>query len=248
MAESPGIDERAGALFGLDLDEFTAARNQLAKALKAEGHKAEAAVVAKLRKPTVTAWALNQLSRTRSELVDAVLGAGLALRKAMTQAVGGDRSALRAAEANERRAVDAAVAAAVQILEGAGRGGGDAASQRMAATLRSAVLDPSVADEIRRGVLPVDRAISGFGVDPDEVEAALPTGEGAPTPDEREAQERAAKRASLDADAARLEERARRLADAADAAERRALEARAAADRADAEAKAAREAADAAGD
>ena len=49
--------------------EFVAARNQLVRELKKAGEKDRAAEVAKLRRPSVGAWAVNQLARRdRAEL------------------------------------------------------------------------------------------------------------------------------------------------------------------------------------
>ena len=52
-------------LYGLPLDRFVAERGALAKALRADGRRDEASRVAALRKPSVAAWAVNQLARTQ---------------------------------------------------------------------------------------------------------------------------------------------------------------------------------------
>ena len=52
-------------LYGLPLDEFTQARNELARSLRKDGRREEAAEVAGLRKPTPPAWVVNQLVRER---------------------------------------------------------------------------------------------------------------------------------------------------------------------------------------
>src|SRR4051812_44776528 len=54
-----GVDD----LFALDPSEFTAARDRLVAELREAGDKGAAAEVKALRRPTVTAWALNQLAR-----------------------------------------------------------------------------------------------------------------------------------------------------------------------------------------
>jgi hypothetical protein len=51
------LDSRVDELYQLPLDEFTAARNALAKSLKGE----EAESVKRLQKPTIVPWAVNQL-------------------------------------------------------------------------------------------------------------------------------------------------------------------------------------------
>jgi hypothetical protein len=49
------------ALYTLPLDDFIRARNSLAKQLADAGNSEEAQRVKGLRKPNVTAWAVNQL-------------------------------------------------------------------------------------------------------------------------------------------------------------------------------------------
>ena len=164
LSERPGGD--AGRdLYGLDPGAFTAARNTLARRLRTEGHKAEAALVARLRRPPVTAWALNQVARHQPGVIDAVLDAGAGLRAATEDALGGDASGLRTAQAWERRAVEAAVAAAVAHLVAAGHGAGDVTTQRMTGTVRAALVDATVAAALREGILDDDRDAPGFGLD-----------------------------------------------------------------------------------
>jgi len=64
------------ALYALPLDEFTRARDDLAKALRAQGDKDAASTVKALRKPSVPAWALNQVARQNPELIAELLRAG----------------------------------------------------------------------------------------------------------------------------------------------------------------------------
>ena len=158
--EAPGRE-----LYALEPEEFTAARNAMAKRLRAEGRRDDAAVVAKLRRPPLTAWVLNTLARERPDLVAGVLEAGGGLRAATERALDGDASALRSAQAAERRSVDAATAEAARRLEAGGRAGGDAARQRMAATLRAAVADPAVAERLVAGALDDDHEAPGFGLE-----------------------------------------------------------------------------------
>ncbi|HEX2698616.1 MAG TPA: hypothetical protein VHM89_00225 [Acidimicrobiales bacterium] len=260
----PGGD--AGqALYGLSPEEFTAARNALAKHLRSEGERAEAALVAKLRRPPVTAWALNMVARERPDVIDSVMDAGKQLRAATDQALAGNASALRTAQAAERRAVDTATAvAAVHLLAG-GQSSGDGPRQRMAGTLRAALVDPAVAAALRAGVLDDDREAPGFGLDafspsvagsaarrrpsarspagrPGTATGAEGMGAGRPAPaaatvDAERAEAEAGRRA-----AERAKETGRRAAELRDA-ERRAAELRGAADDAERGADTARRAA-----
>jgi hypothetical protein len=157
-------------LYGLNPDQFVAARNQLAKSLRAAGQRQDAAEVARLRKPPAPAWALNQVARQSSDLIDAVLSAGAHLRAAMDAALTGDPSGVRAARTAEREAVNAAVAEALRHLEQIGHSANEAARRRIEATLRAAAIDDPVAERLRQGRLDSDEEASGFGF---EVSGAL---------------------------------------------------------------------------
>jgi hypothetical protein len=152
-------------LYRVPPDQFTAARNALATVVRKEGHKAEADEIKKMRRPSLTAWALNTVARQEPELLEAVLAAGADLRDAMEKAVGGDASGLREAQAGQRQAVDAAVGAGSRVLEQAGHAATETARQRMSGTLHAAVVDDSVAERLRAGTLDEDRDAPGFGLD-----------------------------------------------------------------------------------
>src|SRR5438034_1904581 len=94
------IDE----LFALPLDEFTAARNALAKRLTQDGDAETAEAVRALAKPTVAAWAVNQLARRDPEAVRSLLNVAARVRSAQERSLQGERAAdeLRAAQAEER--------------------------------------------------------------------------------------------------------------------------------------------------
>lgn len=144
-------------LYTVAPEEFIGARNELVRRLRAEKQRDEAAAVAKLRKPSATAWALNQVARSQPALIEDALAAGAQLRKATDAAVGGDAAGLRKAASAERAASDSVVDAAVGVL------GKQASRPQLASTLRAAVLDEAVADELRRGVLTGDHDAPGFG-------------------------------------------------------------------------------------
>ena len=92
-------------LYGLPLDRFVSERAGLAKALRAGGDREQAARVAKLRKPSVAAWAVNQLVRTQRDAVRELFDAGDRLQRAQDEVLSGkgDVDAFRAA-ADEQRA------------------------------------------------------------------------------------------------------------------------------------------------
>src|SRR5919108_6063710 len=110
------VQEVAGRLYGLPLEEFTRERDAAARELRKAKERDAAAQVARLPKPSQAAWAANALARERRDLVDALLSAGDELREAQERAVsGGGAGALREAGAAERAAVDALVEAAKDL-------------------------------------------------------------------------------------------------------------------------------------
>ncbi len=66
-------------LYGVPPDQFIDTRDALAKKLKAAGDKDGAAAVKKAHKPTLAAWALNQVPRVAKAELEALLEAGKAL-------------------------------------------------------------------------------------------------------------------------------------------------------------------------
>lgn len=146
-------------LYAIDPSEFIVARDAIAKRLRSEKRRDEAAEVAKLRRPSPSAWALNQVAREHPDLVTDALDAGARLREATEAAVGGDRDVLRTAMADDQAASRAVVDAATRHLGAKGAG----LTQKLAGTVRAAVLDDEIADEWQRGVLTADHDASGFG-------------------------------------------------------------------------------------
>jgi hypothetical protein len=158
------------SLYAVRPDDFVAARTALVTQLKAAGRKDEAAAVAKLRRPSVAAWALNQVAREYPQLVAAAVDAGQQLRAASAEAVAGRPGELRAATAAERTAATAVVkAAAVHLGTRA-----DATTPALLATLRVAAFDEEVADQLRRGVLTTEQEQPGFGFGLDAEVAPAP--------------------------------------------------------------------------
>src|SRR5712691_1483646 len=87
-------DERIDDLYGLPLDEFTAARNALAKELRASDGEAAERVKA-LRKPNAAAWALNQAVRREPGRLKEFLDAAGELRETYEALLaGGEREPL----------------------------------------------------------------------------------------------------------------------------------------------------------
>jgi hypothetical protein len=237
-------------LYGLPLTEFTAARDALARELRSAGDKEEAERVKRLPKPSLAAWALDQVARSHADAVGAVLERGSGLREAQQEALTGDASGIREASRGLSQAVDKATARAAEVLRGAGREPSATQLERIRATLRAAAADPEVGELLRRGVLVADADPAGFGLGGLELAAApsatrrRPSGAAGGADPAVDTARRELRRAQSEADAAT--NRARRKVERAEAAERRAAEARMEADAARQEAEEAAGEADAA--
>jgi hypothetical protein len=160
LAVVPELEAELDALYGLPPGEFTEARNDLARRLKQAGQEEAAARVKQLRKPTVPLWAVNQLARKHTKDVQALVAAGDRLRTAQEQALrGGESDELRAATAEERRLIRGLTQQGEQLVREAGHA---AAAERIAATLRSAAINPEAREVLAKGRLSEDIESSGF--------------------------------------------------------------------------------------
>lgn len=109
-------DNKIDELYQQPLADFTGARNALAKTLSG----AEAQRVKALQKPTVVAWAANQLYWRARDGYDALMKSGERVRQAQIAALQGKAADIRAANDDHRRAVAAAVAEAERLAASAG--------------------------------------------------------------------------------------------------------------------------------
>jgi hypothetical protein len=161
----PGEDA-ADRLYALPLEEFTAARNALAKELRSGGDREEAERVAALRKPSRPAWAINRAAREDAELPRALLDAAAMLAGAQEAVVSGSgRKLLDDAVRAEREAVEDFVAAARAELEAVGSAG-QGMVDRVRKTLHAVAGDPELQEELAAARVVADREPVGFGAAP----------------------------------------------------------------------------------
>lgn len=152
-------------LYGLPLDRFTPERNALAKELRGEGRGEEAAGVAAMRKPSVAAWAVNQLVRTQRREVEELFEAGDALQRAQADLVAGrgQSGSLREASERERAALDALVRKARGLLSSEGRELTGTTLERVSETLHAAALDEDARAQVKDGCLQQELRHVGLG-------------------------------------------------------------------------------------
>ena len=78
------LEDDVDALFKLPLAEFTGARNNLAARLKREGRANDSSLVKALAKPSISAWAVNQLHWNHREAFDRLLATSQRFRQSQT--------------------------------------------------------------------------------------------------------------------------------------------------------------------
>jgi hypothetical protein len=244
-AEPAPAEPDIEALYGERPERFVTVRNEIVKERRAAGRRDDAKAVAALRRPSVAAWALNQVARRQPETIGALLDAGLSLRDATDRALAGRRGDLRGAQDAQRKALDAVLEVAVRFGSELGSGNGDQLRRRAGNTLHAAMADAALAERLRAGRLDDDVDAPGFGFGLD----VIPTPGDDDAPDESadaaaDEARIAAERAALD-EVERRRHAADRLEQAAVAAERTAREARKKADAAAADLARAQEAVDA---
>jgi hypothetical protein len=173
-------------LYGLPLDRFIPERAALARDLRSRKERDDAAAVAALRKPSVAAWAVNQLMRSQGSAAADLFAAGDALRGAQADLLAGrgDGRALRAAGERERAAVDTLVDAARGLLTTEGHELSPAVVERVADTLHAAALDEDAREQVRAGRL--ERELRHVGLGLGEAAPAAPAPSRPPAPKQRE--------------------------------------------------------------
>jgi hypothetical protein len=164
LAVVPELESELDDLFARPLDEFTGARNELAKRLRKAGQEEAAARVQALKKPSVPVWAVNQLARRNADEVKALVDAGAELRKVQAAAFrGGGRDAVREATAAEREAARTLTRRAHELLAEEGRPVTRAVTDRIGSLLRAASVDPEAAPLLAAGRLAEEVDATGFG-------------------------------------------------------------------------------------
>jgi hypothetical protein len=126
------LDEDIDRLYRLPLESFTPARNALAKTAGAD-----AAAVRALEKPSIAAWAVNQLYWQKRAEYDALVEAAEHVRAAHKAVLGGKSGALRETGEAHEKEIERATKAAVSLLSDGGHPVTDATKQAIVTTLRA---------------------------------------------------------------------------------------------------------------
>jgi hypothetical protein len=207
VAQAP--DDAVDRLYGLPREDFVGERDALAKKLRADGRREEAAAVKALGKPTVAAWAANQAVRSQKKTARELWKAGDELSRAHEAVVAGKGSGakLREATERERAAVERLVDAARGLLSASGGDLSEATIERVRETLHAGAIDPAAREEVAGGRSARERTPQGlfggaadvFAVQPARTRAATAEPKAKPKGDDpaagrRERAEAAARR------------------------------------------------------
>ncbi|HET7690276.1 MAG TPA: hypothetical protein VFK41_07855 [Nocardioidaceae bacterium] len=149
----------AHELYGLLPTEFIAERDAAARAIRPSDRSLSDEVKA-LRKPSTAAWAVNLLSREKSDLLEQVLALGVSLRQAQAGLQGEELRALT----KQRRQLIAAVTTEVRSLAAAaGVKLTEAVARQVEDTLSAAMVDEGAAAAVHSGMLTDALASTGMG-------------------------------------------------------------------------------------
>lgn len=173
MTAHDALDE----LYRTDPADFVARRGELAKALVAEGDRAGAKEVRSAKRPTLAAWALNQLRDRAPAAVDEAVEVAEAWADAQAELQGGGAADLRALAGRRRELVAALGRAARAVLRDAERSSASI-DRQVADTIDAAVASPEVAQRLAEGRFTTAETATGLeglfggGGPVDEVAAA----------------------------------------------------------------------------
>ena len=159
---SSKLEDELDALFKLPLPEFIAARKTLAAQLKKSGRRDDADSVTALVKPSITAWAVNQLYWQHREAFDRLIATGQRFRGAQTSGRAGKIADMREALNARREALSHLSDLATALLREGGSSPTPETIHRITTTLEAMSAYASFPDDQRPGRLTRDVDPPGF--------------------------------------------------------------------------------------
>jgi hypothetical protein len=156
------LEDEVDALFRLPMAEFIVARKTLAARLKQIGRGNEADRVKALVKPSISAWAVNQLYWKHREAFDRLIATGQRVRKAQTSGLTGKSAELRGVLDARREALSDLAQLATALLSNAGHNPALDTMRRITSTLEAMSAYASLPDSLSPGRLTHDVDPPGF--------------------------------------------------------------------------------------
>ena len=177
MTGSDLLREAVAELYSSSPEEFVERRGVLVARARAAGEASVAKQIAALRKPTRSAWVINQLVRSAPAVSDQLAELGDEFRSAQRS---GDGAAIRQLSVRRRRLLDELARQAFTV---SGQDSPPAAlKDEVTATLGAALADPQFAEQLQAGTL--ERAVhrDGLGLDAGPALTLLPSPSAAARP------------------------------------------------------------------
>jgi DNA repair exonuclease SbcCD ATPase subunit len=156
------LEDDVRALFKLPLAEFIGARNDLAARLKRAGQANDANLVKALAKPSISAWAVNQLYWEHREPFDRLLAAGQRFRQAQTSHTAGGIADMRESLDARRASISHLSELATILLREAGYNSTPDTMHRITTTLEAVSAYATPSDGPTPGRLTQDVDPPGF--------------------------------------------------------------------------------------
>jgi hypothetical protein len=156
------LEAEVDALFRLPLAEFTGARNTVAAQLKREKRVDEADFVKTLVKPSVSAWAVNQLYWEHRKEFDRLIDTGARLRKLQASSSSGKLADMRAALETRQEVLLQLSDLATPLLQDAGHSPSLDTLRRITTTLEAMSAYAALPNAPRAGRLTQDVDPPGF--------------------------------------------------------------------------------------
>lgn len=154
------LAEAVAAVYAVSPEHFMATRSALVTQAKASGNAAVAKDISRLRRPSVAAWAINNLVRTRPDVVANLIGIGVRMRSAQAAL---DGPALTALRAPRNAAMSDFTTAALVQAAAQGRFLVATVQDQIEATAVASLADEVAADAVASGALIKALSYSGFG-------------------------------------------------------------------------------------
>jgi hypothetical protein len=161
VTSKDNLEEEINLLFGLPLAQFTAGRNALATRLKKGGRALDAERVKLLAKPSVSAWAVNQLYWKHRDAFDGLIATGNQLRSAHTLQLTNKAADTRGPSAARREALASLLHLVDILLRESGHSPTPDTMRRISTTLEALSANASMAG-VSAGRLTADVDPPGF--------------------------------------------------------------------------------------
>lgn len=148
--------------------DFVGIRTERAQAARDEGDADQARLIAKLPKPSASAWLVNLLAARKSSEIDQLVELGAQMREAESDLAADD---LRRLGKQRLLLIRSIAALGKDLAAQAGHRMSAAALTEAEQTLQAAMADEAAADAVRSGRLL--RALSSNGIDPVDLDGAV---------------------------------------------------------------------------